>query len=48
LAVTLLLGFYIGYRLDVWKGTTPWFTLAGCALGLFGGLYNFLKQFLHK
>ena len=48
LAVTLLVGFYIGYRLDNWKGTLPWFTLAGSVLGLIVGLYNFLGRFLKK
>lgn len=48
LTVTLLLGFYIGYKLDQKKGTLPWFTLAGSALGLVLGLYSFLKRFLKK
>ena len=46
LAVTLLLCFYIGYRLDAWKGTSPWFTLAGAFIGIIAGLYNFLKRYL--
>ncbi len=48
LAVTLLVCFYVGYRLDNWKGTSPWFTLAGSALGVVVGLYNFLRRFLKK
>jgi hypothetical protein len=48
LAVTLLIGFYIGYRLDIWKETSPWFTVAGSALGIVAGLYNFLRRFLNK
>jgi len=46
LAVTLLLGLYAGYKLDEHKGTQPWFLLAGAALGLGLGLYNFLRRFL--
>jgi F0F1-type ATP synthase assembly protein I len=48
LAVTLLVGLYVGYRLDVRKDTLPWFTLAGAAIGIVAGLYNFLKRFLKK
>jgi len=48
LAVTLLLGIYLGYKLDQWKGTLPWFTLAGAFSGLSIGLYNFLRRFLKK
>ncbi len=48
LAATLLVCFYIGYRLDEWKGASPWFTLAGSILGLVAGLTNFLRRFLNK
>lgn len=48
LAITLLLGFYLGYKVDQWKGTQPWFTLAGAVLGIAVGLYNFLRPFLTK
>ena len=48
LAVTLLLGFYLGYKIDQWKGTQPWFTLAGAIVGIAVGLYNFLRPFLSK
>ncbi|MCB4756332.1 MAG: AtpZ/AtpI family protein [Elusimicrobia bacterium] len=45
LALTLLIGFYIGYRIDKAKGTLPWGTLIGSFIGLGVGLYNFLKHF---
>jgi len=48
LAVTLLLGFFVGYKCDKWKETLPWFTLLGSALGLILGITNFLKRFLKK
>ncbi len=48
LAVTLGFGFYAGYRLDEWKKTFPWFTLAGALFGILIGLYNFLIRFLRK
>jgi F0F1-type ATP synthase assembly protein I len=48
LAITLLLGFYLGYKLDKWKGTQPWFTLGGAVAGMTVGLYNFLRRFLIK
>jgi F0F1-type ATP synthase assembly protein I len=46
LAVTLLLFFYLGYKLDEWKGTQPWFTLGGAVVGMTVGLFNFLRRFL--
>jgi F0F1-type ATP synthase assembly protein I len=48
LAVTLLLCFYLGYKVDEWKGTQPWFTLSGAVVGMTVGLYNFLRRFLTK
>jgi F0F1-type ATP synthase assembly protein I len=48
LAVTLLLGLFVGYKLDQHWGRSPWFLLAGAALGLIAGLYNFLRRFLSK
>ncbi|HOW28341.1 MAG TPA: AtpZ/AtpI family protein [Elusimicrobiota bacterium] len=46
LAVSVLLGFYAGHLLDVHFRTSPWFKLLGSALGIFSGLYNFLKPFI--
>jgi F0F1-type ATP synthase assembly protein I len=48
LAVSVLLGVYLGYRLDRKWGTSPWLLVAGAALGLGLGLYAFLKPFLTK
>jgi F0F1-type ATP synthase assembly protein I len=48
LAVSVLLGFYVGYRLDRWSGWSPWLTLAGSAIGVGIGLYGFLVPFLQR
>lgn len=33
----------IGYSLDRWKGTSPWFLLGGLLLGLVVGFYQLAK-----
>jgi F0F1-type ATP synthase assembly protein I len=38
----LLLGG-IGYAVDRWRGTSPWFLLAGLLLGLIVGFYELAK-----
>ncbi len=38
----LLLGG-IGYAVDYWRGTSPWFLLAGLLLGLVVGFYELAK-----
>ncbi len=38
----LLLGG-IGYALDAWLGTTPWFLLAGLVCGIVVGFYELVK-----
>ena len=38
----LLLGG-IGYALDNWQGTSPWFLLGGLGLGLIVGFYELAK-----
>ena len=43
----LLLGG-IGYALDRWAGTTPWFLLAGLLIGLIVGFYELAKSVWHK
>jgi F0F1-type ATP synthase assembly protein I len=48
LAVSVLLGLYIGYRLDKRWGMSPWLMLAGAAVGLGLGLYSFLKPFFSR
>ncbi|HUR32818.1 MAG TPA: AtpZ/AtpI family protein [Vicinamibacterales bacterium] len=38
----LLLGG-IGYAVDYWRGTSPWFLLSGLVLGLVVGFYELAK-----
>ena len=38
----LLLGG-IGYAVDEWRGTSPWFLLGGLLLGLIVGFYDLAK-----
>ena len=38
----LLLGG-IGYAVDTWRGTSPWFLLTGLLLGLIVGFYELAK-----
>jgi F0F1-type ATP synthase assembly protein I len=38
----LLLGG-LGYAVDSWQGTSPWFLLAGLALGIIVGFYELIK-----
>jgi len=33
----------LGYALDVWRGTSPWFLLAGLLLGLAVGFWELAK-----
>ncbi|HEX6316848.1 MAG TPA: AtpZ/AtpI family protein [Gemmatimonadaceae bacterium] len=33
----------IGYALDYWRGTSPWFLLAGLVLGVVVGFYELIK-----
>jgi F0F1-type ATP synthase assembly protein I len=40
-AIVLLGG--IGYAVDRWQGTSPWFLLAGLLLGLVVGFYELAK-----
>jgi F0F1-type ATP synthase assembly protein I len=39
----ILLFGAIGYGLDVWRGTTPWFLLGGLLLGLIVGFWELAK-----
>ena len=43
----LLLGG-IGYALDVWRGTSPWFLIAGLLLGLIVGFFELAKTIWSK
>jgi F0F1-type ATP synthase assembly protein I len=40
-AIVLLGG--IGYALDEWRGTSPWFLFGGLVLGLIVGFYELAK-----
>ncbi|MBI4396829.1 MAG: AtpZ/AtpI family protein [Elusimicrobia bacterium] len=46
MALSVLLGLYVGYRLDKRWNLSPWMTLLGAALGFGLGLYNFLRPYL--
>jgi F0F1-type ATP synthase assembly protein I len=43
----LLLGG-IGYAVDNWRGTTPWFLLGGLLLGVVVGMYELAKTVFFK
>lgn len=45
-AIILLGG--IGYAVDLWRGTAPWFLLGGLALGLIVGFYELARAVWHK
>ena len=38
----------IGYTLDKWQGTSPWFLLSGLALGIVVGFYELIKATYRK
>ncbi len=40
-AIILLGG--IGYAVDDWRGTSPWFLMAGLGLGIVVGFYELVK-----
>jgi F0F1-type ATP synthase assembly protein I len=45
-AIMLLGG--IGYAVDRWRGTSPWFLLGGLLLGIVVGFYELAKTVWHK
>jgi len=45
-AIILLGG--IGFAIDRWRGTSPWFLLGGLMLGLVVGFYQLAKSVWHK
>ena len=45
-AIILLGG--IGYAVDHWRGTAPWFLLGGLLFGLIVGFYELAKTVWHK
>ena len=38
----------IGYAVDRWRGTSPWFLVGGLVLGLVIGMYEVAKAVWHK
>ena len=38
----------IGYAVDRWRGTSPWFLLAGLALGIVIGFYELVNTVSRK
>lgn len=44
LAAAVLLGFWCGYKLDVYFGLSPWLMLAGSAAGMAGGFYLVIRE----
>jgi F0F1-type ATP synthase assembly protein I len=38
----------IGYALDAWLGTSPWFLIGGLMLGIVVGMYELAKTVWHK
>ncbi|OFV92383.1 MAG: hypothetical protein A3G76_10085 [Acidobacteria bacterium RIFCSPLOWO2_12_FULL_65_11] len=45
-AIILLGG--IGYAVDAWRGTSPWFLLLGLLVGLIVGFYELAKTVWHR
>jgi F0F1-type ATP synthase assembly protein I len=45
-AIILLGG--IGYALDAWRGTSPWFLISGLLLGIIVGFYELAKAIWSK
>jgi len=45
-AIILLGG--LGYAVDVWRGTSPWFLLGGLLVGLIVGFFELAKTVWHK
>ena len=45
-AIVLLGG--IGYAIDRWQGTSPWFLVGGLFLGVVVGMYELARTLWHK
>jgi F0F1-type ATP synthase assembly protein I len=43
----LLLGG-IGYAIDSWRGTSPWFLIGGLLLGIVVGMWQLAKTVFHR
>ncbi|HKQ62121.1 MAG TPA: AtpZ/AtpI family protein [Candidatus Polarisedimenticolaceae bacterium] len=44
MAVPIALFVYVGYRLDRWMGSEPWFALGGTVLGMTIAFYNLYRR----
>lgn len=43
LAAAIMVGGFMGYMLDKWLGTSPWFLLVFLVLGIIAGFWNVYK-----
>jgi ATP synthase protein I len=43
LVVAVVIGTALGYALDRWLGTSPWFFLAGFAVGVIAGVRSVFR-----
>ena len=46
IAIPVLLGIYIGYRLDRWLDTSPWLLVVGAFAGVGLSLYGLFRRTL--
>ena len=37
-----------GYAIDAWRGTAPWYLMAGLGLGLIVGFYEIARAIWHR
>ena len=44
LAASIVIGTLMGYGLDRWLGTAPWFMLGGLILGAVAGFRNLYRE----
>lgn len=42
LAVCTIIGYWLGHKLDMWSGLSPWGTIAGVFLGLTAGVLSII------
>jgi F0F1-type ATP synthase assembly protein I len=38
----------IGYAVDYWRGTSPWFLIGGLMLGIVVGMWELAKTVWHR
>jgi len=48
IALPIVLFMFLGYRLDAWLGTQPWFLAGGALLGVAVGFYGFFRRVLPR